>query len=156
MAGRSPSTSAPEAVGSRDTSSAGAVGTGNTVVARPGALTAVAVQFVSGPVELRPAPAPPVLVRPDWPAMLTRAELCDYLGLSWSTLKHVLTVPPVDLGGSMIRYRRDQIDEWVKSRPPRLGRATQASAPVAHLAEPPAPDTRLRALERARRRAQGR
>jgi len=76
--------------------------------------------------------------------MLTRAELGDYLGLSWSTLKHVLTVPPVDLGTSVIRYRRDQIDDWVKSRPPRLGRA--APAPVVPPVERLVPDTRLRAV----------
>lgn len=86
--------------------------------------------------------------------MLSRDQLCNYLGVSWSTLKSILTVPPVDLGAKVIRYRRDQIDEWVKSRPPLQGRmpsTLQALAP-----EPAAPDARLRALERARERAHGR
>lgn len=86
--------------------------------------------------------------------MLSREQLCDYLGVSWSTLRSVLTVSPVDLGVNVIRYRRDQIDEWVRSRPPRFGKVPQV--PEAAAFEASAPDTRLRALERARERANGR
>lgn len=55
-----------------------------------------------------------------WPAMLNRTELCEYTGVSWRTLKNVLTVRPVDMGANVVRYSRVQVDEWVASLPPRL------------------------------------
>lgn len=55
-----------------------------------------------------------------WPLLLSRSELCEYLGVSWRTLKNVLTVRPVDMGANVVRYNRDQIDEWVATLPPRL------------------------------------
>lgn len=121
-------------------------------------LEQIALRFLSAPIELHTPVVGqdrhPFRPLPYWPAMLSRDQLCDYLGVSWSTLKSILTVPPVDLGAKVIRYRRDQIDEWVKSRPPRQG--GMLSTPEAAPPAPAAPDARLRALERARERAQGR
>ena len=87
---------------------------------------------------------------------MSRAQLCDYLGVSWTTLKAILTVPPVDLGANVVRYRRDQIDEWVKSRPPRRQERDNASPPIQPDRDDPSPDARLSALDRARQRAGGR
>lgn len=117
------------------------------------ALQRVAVQFVSGPIPLA-SPSPPTL--PNWPAMMSRAQLCDYLGVSWTTLKAILTVPPVDLGANVVRYRRDQIDEWVKSRPPRRQERANPSPPIQADRDESSPDARLSALDRARQRAGGR
>jgi predicted DNA-binding transcriptional regulator AlpA len=122
----------------------------------PSAWKTVAMQFVSEPISYptsrpeKPASTPPT--RPDWPAMLTRAELCDYLGVSWSTLKAVLTVRPVDLGASVVRYSRAQIDEWIKTRPPRVKGGDRPLVEVVVVDET-VPDERFASLERARQRA---
>jgi hypothetical protein len=118
------------------------------------ALRLVAVQFVSGPISVT---EPSQAALPDWPAMMTRAQLCGYLGVSWATLKGVLTVAPVDVGANLIRYRRDQVDEWVRSRPPR-SQGTSAGNIAVHTEhlDSPTMDVRCSALERARRRADGR
>ncbi|MFC5345662.1 helix-turn-helix transcriptional regulator [Brevundimonas staleyi] len=129
--------------------------TSDSPIVRPSVLETVAIQFVSGPVS---APAPD-LVKPEstlptlpgWPAMLSRSQLCAYLGVSWSTLKGTLTVHPIDLGASVIRYSRAQIDEWIETRPPKIrgGGRPLIEAPESE----PVPDERLTALERVRRRA---
>lgn len=94
---------------------------------------------------------------PDWPAMLSRTQLCLYLGVSWATLKGVLTVRPVDMGASVIRYRRDQIDEWVRSRPQRAAKALGPTPePQGPPAETPEQDARLLALARAKKRLETR
>jgi len=99
----------------------------------------------------------PARTLPYWPAMLSRDQLCDSLGVSWYTLKGLLTVSPVDLGANVIRYRRDQIDEWVKSRPPRAARGRRTCPePQAPTAETPEQDSRLLALDRARQRLEAR
>lgn len=63
-----------------------------------------------------------------WPLLLSRGELCEYLGVSWRTLKNVLTVRPVDMGANVVRYNRDQIDAWVATLPPRLLASTKNGA----------------------------
>ena len=126
-----------------------------TGLRRVSLVESVAIQLMSEPINtdgLRKVQAAgegrPVSL-PGWPLMLTRAELCQYLGVSWSTLKRVLTVAPVDMGANVIRYSRDQIDAWVASRP-ALGRARpRARAP--RIEEIPS-DCAADALERARRR----
>ena len=121
----------------------------------PSALKMVAMQFVSEPISYptsRPkksASTPPT--RSAWPAMLTRAELCDYLGVSWSTLKGVLTVRPVDLGASVVRYSRAQIDDWIKTRPSRVKGGDRPLVEV--VVDEPVPDERLASLDRVRQRA---
>lgn len=120
----------------------------SSAIERPSVLETVAIQFVSGPVSVKPTPTQPT--RPGWPAMLTRAELCDYLNVSWSTLKGTLTVHPIDLGASVVRYSRAQIDAWIETRPPKIrGGRPLIEAPQ----NEPVPDERLTALERVRRRA---
>lgn len=104
---------------------------------------------------------------PAWPLLLTREQLCAYLGgLSWSTLAKVLPVAPLDLGANVLRYSRPEIDAWAASLPPRLPkalqgdghesqpRASEADAAAGDLADQP--DTRpSAAVERARKRALG-
>ncbi|WP_438852784.1 hypothetical protein [Brevundimonas nasdae] len=74
------------------------------------------VQLSSPPLYDRSAPVQAPSPR-RWPLLLNRTELCEYLGLSWSTLKGVLAVSPIDMGASVIRYNRQQIDAWVETRP---------------------------------------
>ena len=103
-----------------------------------------------------------------WPLLLTREQLCAYLGgLSWATLTKVLTVAPLDLGANVLRYSRPQVDAWAASLPPRLPRALQqaqeASQGAATTEGVAAADDVLdepesrpsAAVERARRRALG-
>lgn len=121
----------------------------NSAIVRRSVLETVAIKFVSGPVS--PKQTPILRARPDWPAMLTRAELCDYLGVSWSTLKGTLTVHPIDFGASVVRYSRAQIDDWIKTRPPRI---KGGSGPLMEDVQgEPVRDERLTALERVRRRS---
>lgn len=127
----------------------------NSAIRHPTALETVAIQFVSGPilspmsVRAKPEPIPPTL--PGWPAMLTRAELCQYLGVSWSTLKGTLTVHPIDMGASVVRYSRAQIDDWIATRPPRVKGGHQPLLEV--VTDGSVQDERLTSLERVRRRA---
>ena len=127
----------------------------NIATVQPAALELVAIQFMSGPIAppsadpANPVPTAPAL--PYWPAMLTRAQLCQYLGVSWSTLKGVLTVRPVDLGASVVRYSRAQIDDWIATRPPRVKGGHQPLLEV--VTDGSVQDERLTSLERVRRRA---
>ena len=81
--------------------------------------------------------------------MLTRTEVCEYLGLSWRTLKNVLTVQPVDMGASVVRYNRKQIDAWVEARPARGSERPTSATPEASSEGSCIVSA---ALERARRR----
>lgn len=112
----------------------------------------VAIQILSAPITLELSPstggAPERDASGRWPLMLTRLELCEYLGLSWRTLKKVLTVPPVDVGANVVRYSRDQIDVWVATRP-ALGRQQVREEPVG---DDDTGGAVAAALERARRR----
>lgn len=98
-----------------------------------------------------------------WPQLLSREQLCAYLGgLSWDTVKKILPVAPIDLGANVLRYRRPEIDSWIERCPakgPRLpdaGSSTHDAAPRPGVveAEDPGPDVRTRSLDRVRRRTQ--
>lgn len=102
-------------------------------------------------------------IPPAWPLLLTREQLCAYLGdLSWETVKKVLTVAPVDLGANVLRYRRPEIDAWVDSRPARgervlpvEGSTGQGEANDAVEAPPTfGEDRKVASLDRVRLRAQ--
>lgn len=68
-----------------------------------------------------------------WPLLLTREQLCAYLGgLSWGTLSKILPVAPLDLGANVLRYSRPQIDTWAASLPPRLPKALQHDLKASH------------------------
>ena len=98
-----------------------------------------------------------------WPLLLNRAEVCEYLGASWSTLKNTLTVRPVDMGANMIRYNREQLKEWAARLPPRSKVPKQsndvdgeAGALVWNTAETDITESRGEvALDRVRARAGG-
>ena len=90
-----------------------------------------------------------------WPILLTREQLCAYLGgLSDVTLRKVCPVPAVDLGANVLRYHRAQIDAWVDSLGPRGLRVrpeSEQDAPPAANDAPAGPTP----AERARARAKG-
>lgn len=65
-------------------------------------------------------PGHPRHVPETWPALLSREQLCAYIGVSASTLVRICPVRPLDLGASITRYSRAHIDEWVATLPPRL------------------------------------
>ncbi|RZJ19090.1 MAG: hypothetical protein EON91_02535 [Brevundimonas sp.] len=95
-----------------------------------------------------------------WPLLLSRDQLCAYLGgLSWDTVAKILPVAPVDLGANVLRYPRPAVDAWAASLPPRLPRALRGegeSSQPAPAADPTAPESRTSAAaERARLRASG-
>lgn len=54
-----------------------------------------------------------------WPLLLTREQVCAYLGVSPVTFRKVCPVPAVALGAAVTRWNRNQIDEWVNSLPPK-------------------------------------
>lgn len=90
-----------------------------------------------------------------WPILLTREQLCAYLGgLSDATVRKICPVPAVDLGANVLRYHRAAIDAWVDSLGPRGLKLTaegeqDAAGPAA------ANDTRaaMTPAQRARARA---
>lgn len=55
-----------------------------------------------------------------WPALLSREQLCAYIGVSMRRITRICPVRPLDLGANIVRYSRAQIDEWVATLPPRL------------------------------------
>lgn len=94
-----------------------------------------------------------------WPRLLSRDQLCAYVGLGWATLSRVLTVSPRDLGANVLLYDRLEVDGWVDSLPARLPKPVSRPQDAAAdpLPEPP-PIEDLRpaaesAIERARARA---
>lgn len=64
-------------------------------------------------------PAEPDVALMAWPLLLSKQQLASYLGMSGSTLAKVCPVAPVDVGASLVRYSRAQIDEWVATLPAR-------------------------------------
>ena len=95
-----------------------------------------------------------------WPALLSRDQLCAYIGVSADTLTRICPVRPLDLGASVVRWSRLQIDEWVATLPPRLMVAglLNRDAPVAPttLASEDFAESRGEAaLDRVRARAGG-
>ena len=90
-----------------------------------------------------------------WPALLSRDQLCAYLGgICDATLRKVCPVPAVDLGANVLKYRRGEIDAWLARLGHRLPVATRneqdASMPIIA-----ANDRVLTSVERARSRAEG-
>jgi len=96
-----------------------------------------------------------------WPLLLSKEQLCAYIGVSTATLTRICPVRPLDLGANVVRYSRPQIEDWVATLPPRLiGRKPDAlpvdaevvqdaaAAPSAENAE----DRPMNAIERARAR----
>lgn len=92
-----------------------------------------------------------------WPLLLTREQLCAYVGMSPATLARVCPVPPLDIGAKMLRYSRPQIDAWVGSLQPQMPRPRHdepSGAAGVETAAPAIPVNRAReAIERARARA---
>lgn len=129
--------------------------TAGTAPRRLSTVEVVAIDFLSGTINLDEFQNRVVrgelraLNRQRWPLMLTKDQVCEYLGVSWKTLGGILTVSPVDLGASVVRYNRIQIDEWAQGRPGR-GRNTRLGS-AADVADP-ASKMRNAAVERARKR----
>jgi hypothetical protein len=97
--------------------------------------------------EARPSPIPTA-----WPLLLSKEQLCAYLALSWSTISKICTVAPIDVGVSVVRYSRVQIDEWVAglpSKPTKRAAAGRASLPDPEFESS---ERRASALERVRAR----
>lgn len=98
-------------------------------------------------------------VIPDqWPLFLTKEQLCVYLGgMDERTLSKILPVQPLDLGANILRWHRQQVDEWAASLSPRLPKSMKASNDaVPAPQEPEDEDLGLTAAEIALRRAQKR
>ncbi|QIH72659.1 hypothetical protein GYM46_06665 [Brevundimonas mediterranea] len=75
-----------------------------------------------------------------------------YLALSWSTISKICTVAPVDVGASVIRYNRLQIDEWVASLPPKAIKNAALVAPTLPDLETEREERRNAALDKVRAR----
>lgn len=83
-----------------------------------------------------------------WPQLLSREQLCAYLGgLSWDTIKKVLPVAPLDLGANVYRYARPEVDAWIARLPPRLPKALQPDG-EGRQGEPPAAHADLKTVDR--------
>ena len=101
-----------------------------------------------------------------WPAMLSRDQLCAYIGVSEATLIKICPVTPRDLGANVVRYSRLDVDAWIESLPPRLvgSKKRRLPEPGSESQDKLAADTDAaidldrptNALERVRGRAQGR
>lgn len=100
----------------------------------------------------------------NWPALLSRDQLCAYVGVAATTITKVCPVRPLDMGANVVRYSRVQIDEWVATLPPRLMVAEKQTgddggntdAAVSAAAEPSVAESRVEAaLDRVRARAGG-
>lgn len=90
-----------------------------------------------------------------WPILLTREQLCAYLGgLSDVTLRKVCPVPAVDLGANVLRYHRAHVDAWVDGLGPRGLRVRTENEQDAPAAANDAP-AGMTPAERARARATG-
>lgn len=90
-----------------------------------------------------------------WPALLSRDQLCAYIGVSADTLAKICTVRPLDLGANLTRYNRTQIDSWLETLPPRLMIAPQARDKAAAFLEDETAVCRTdAALSRVRARAE--
>lgn len=95
-----------------------------------------------------------------WPLLLTREQLCAYLGISADTLAKVCPIQPVELGANVVRYVRPQIDAWIGGLPPRLRQAQEKGQDPSPPAAPVVPielaqtERRMTAVERARARAE--
>lgn len=134
--------------------------TAEQVTSAPGArrvsmVENVAIQIFSGAIEFAASERNALVTSHGagqcrWPLMLNRAEVCEYLGASWRTLKNVLTVRPVDMGANMIRYNREELKTWAASRPPKG--LVQVGHDKPHTDQDAPDDTTAAALARARDR----
>jgi predicted DNA-binding transcriptional regulator AlpA len=93
-----------------------------------------------------------------WPALLSRPQVCAYVGMSWESLSRTCPVPPVALGVNLLRWRRADIDDWISGLPSRLQNAAQAEGQEGRSSPPPpsrlaGEERRFDALERASQRA---
>ena len=87
-----------------------------------------------------------------WPLLLTKEQLSAYLAMSWSTISKICTVAPLDVGASVIRYNRLQIDEWVASLPPKAIKNATLAAPTLLDLETEREERRSAALDKVRAR----
>ncbi len=90
--------------------------------------------------------------------LLSREQLCGYLGVCAATLAKVCPVAPVDLGANVVRWNRTQIDAWIGGLPPRLRGDSHESHDEPVAAEPAelaGDERRSNAVERALARAKG-
>lgn len=94
----------------------------------------------------------PTLLPASWPLLLTKEQLSAYLALSWSTISKICTVAPLDVGASVIRYNRLQIDEWVASLPPKTIKHAAPAAPSLPDLEAERDERRNFALDKVRAR----
>lgn len=101
-----------------------------------------------------------------WPLLMSREQLCAYVGVGAVTLAKVCPVRPVDLGANLVRYNRLQIDAWVASLPAKAvlrlhddaegsQDAPSGEAPLIQDGAEAAQDRTVCALDRARARASG-
>jgi len=99
-----------------------------------------------------------------WPALLSRDQLCAYVGVAGATITRICPVRPLDMGANVVRYSRAQIDEWVATVPPRLmvsdkqndANGAAASARAQDQVEADVAESRTEsALDRVRARAGG-
>lgn len=95
-----------------------------------------------------------------WPALLSKDQLCAYIGISEGTLMKVCPVRPLDLGANVVRYSREQVDAWVATLPPRMIRCALSSEKLERLNESAAETANdcgevrtVSALDRVRARA---
>ena len=87
-----------------------------------------------------------------WPLLLSKEQLSAYLALSWSTISKICTVAPLDVGASVVRYNRLQIDEWVASLPPKTIKYASPAAPSPSDLEAGRDERRYSALDKVRAR----
>lgn len=93
-----------------------------------------------------------------WPALLSRDQLCAYIGVGADTITRICPVRPLDLGANLVRYSRQQVDEWVATLPPRLmmSRRAQGDTEEVPVVVEETSETRAEAaLDRVRARAGG-
>lgn len=92
-----------------------------------------------------------------WPTLLSRDQLCAYIGVGTDTITRICPVRPLDLGANLVRYSRRQIDDWVATLPPRLMVAQQSrdhASDTASLHDEVAESRPEAALDRVRARAE--
>lgn len=92
-----------------------------------------------------------------WPALLTREQVCAYLGMSPESFATACAVAPVVLGVKLLRWRRADIDDWVAGLPSRLRRSSDRESDEAVEAPQPfkiaSEERRLSAMANATKRA---
>ncbi len=95
----------------------------------------------------------PQLPREAWPRLLSREQLCGYLGVCPATLTKICPVPPVALGANVVRWNRVQIDAWLDALPPRLQKSAEPEQDAPPVDAPALYGRALSPVEKARARA---